>query len=65
MPKGDPILTDHLDSYARTCTHAQVLNGFQAKVTAGVATALEARRMDGALLAVGIMADLLKHKVGV
>jgi hypothetical protein len=41
------------------------LNGFQAKVTAGVATALEARRMDGALLAVGIMADLLKHKVGV
>ena len=31
-------------------------------MTAGTATALDARKMDGALLAVGIMADLLKNK---
>ena len=45
-------------------TLLQVLNGYQAKVAAGgAAAAADARRMDGALLAVGIMADLLKNKV--
>ena len=41
----------------------QVLNSHQAQVTAGTVTKEAAWRMDGAMLAVGVMVDLLKNKV--
>ena len=43
----------------------QVFSSHQAQTAAGGAVSQEeARRMDGALLAVGIMGDVLKQKVG-
>ena len=40
-----------------------MLNSHQQQVTAGNVTQADAWRMDGAMLAVGVMVDLLKNKV--
>uniref|UniRef100_A0A7R9YU85 Importin N-terminal domain-containing protein n=1 Tax=Chlamydomonas euryale TaxID=1486919 RepID=A0A7R9YU85_9CHLO len=50
----------HLDAFMAMIV--QVLNTYQAKAQAGSATAADASRMDGAMMAVGVMVRLLKHK---
>ncbi|GAX74708.1 hypothetical protein CEUSTIGMA_g2156.t1 [Chlamydomonas eustigma] len=50
----------HLDSFMMMIV--QILNGYQAKVSSGAVTTEDVRRLDGALLAVGMMVDLLKNK---
>ncbi len=42
---------------------SQVLTHHQQQMAAGTVTQADARRMDGAMLAIGVMVDLLKHKV--
>ncbi|KAG1660790.1 hypothetical protein FOA52_011331 [Chlamydomonas sp. UWO 241] len=50
----------HLDAFMAVIV--QVLNGYQAKSQAGTATKEDAARMDGAMMAVGVMVRLLKNK---